>query len=432
MTTKRFVIGSMVRAERPLVKDPKNSTTITGRAIIATTADAGRDDDSVCIIWEPTHPRPIALGEGACRNFLITPKSIDRESEQDEATVKLENLQGLLPFENTENGSTNEHASARTKSKISEITMWKERGDRLLRLGDASSASSYYEKALFDSSQVSIGGTVIIPVEGFPRIAEVDCVEEDDGIIDVTLVSGEERSVKSSSVLLGVMESDDDKLQERILLNLTRCTLQLSDLDVVNRTKYLKSALLAASLVLALSAFRENHDDESFLPANAQTALLFRAKANSGLSKWKNAMADARQLIKCGNKQQGNKLLASLERKKKIQSRTDKKLAKEVCLWVQSATSATSSIETTDVSGDNSTSTSYSSKTFISRNIRKSDASSTDNMMVEGAPQNEKTSRFLQWLSHMLSTLLHFLGLCSKFILPVAAAMLISHCFSKG
>ena len=322
IVNKTFAVGSIVRAK----KGSKRC-----RAMIATIGGSGGAIETniptpLCLLWEPIYPQKISS------KFLITPKSINSEAEQEEVTVGVDAVEGLLPFE--DDPCSNELETS--------IATWKDRGDQLLRLGDVSAAASFYEKALSDSSLVSIGGSVVISVEGFPRIAEVDCSDEDDGTIDVTLVhNGDEATVPESSILLGLLEPDLDLLQERILLNLARCMLQLADLDAVNRPKYLKSSVLATTLAITLSLFRQ--EDNESLPTNAETALMLRCKAYSSLSKWSKATADAKKLIKSGGgsaKEQGQKLLAGIERKKKIQFKKDKKLAKDICRLVQSATDA--------------------------------------------------------------------------------------------
>jgi Na+-transporting NADH:ubiquinone oxidoreductase subunit NqrC len=465
----QFDVGSIVRAERCT----KHGTRCLARAMVAT-----KQNDTICIIWEELYPRPIMTSTSAddmraysSRNFLITPKSINREpkdddDDDDEVTVNIEKIQALLPFENNNNTNTNtpneSESTLKPLLKKNVIIMWKERGDQILRLGDPSSATSYYEKALFNSSHLSIGGTIIISVEGFPMIAEVDCVEDDDGIIDVTLVSsGEDRTIKNSTVLLSIMERDDDLLQERILLNLARCMLQLSDLDVVDRPKYLKSAILSTTIAITISSFRqqqqdEDDNDQSLLQANAQTALVLRVKAYSGLSKWSKAIADAKRLIKNGNKQQGNKLLSSIERKKKLQLKTDKKLAKDICRLVQSATEATTTTTTTgetttaDLNGSSSSSTvksvssSKSSSYYLTNDIgrinnkNKSSSSSSSSFEtkqhnniiypVEGTSSQDKISQFLLQRPPASNLIL---GLCSVFILPIIAAVLISQYYQK-
>jgi len=446
MMSDQIEVGSIIRIE-PC--STRNNRCLV-RAMVAT-----KSDISVCIILEPIYPHPITSDNYSCCNFLITPKSINKESDGDgEMTVTIDKIHPLLPFENYDikNNTSNESESILENSKKSAVTIWKVKGDQLLRLGDASSATSYYEKALFKSSKVSVGGTIIISVEGFPRIAEVDCVEEDDDVIDVTIVSnGEERTVKNSTALLSIMEPDHDSLQERILLNLSRCMLQLSELDIINRPKYLKSAILATTLVITISSFREQNDDyKSLLQANAQTALILRAKAYSGLSKWSKAIVDAKRLVKNGNEQQGNKLLIDIERKKKIQSKTDKKLAKGFCRMVQSATrctanatvSATTTTTEPDLSGCSSTGKLVSSKSsYLAIDGMSTDdnGTTTPDYTLEGETTlQDKISQLKRRLtsnSIILSSILSspLLGLCSTLglLLPIVAVILISQYFLK-
>ena len=315
--TDAFTVGSIVRAKRGSKRC---------RAMVATVT-TDNDESAVstlCLLWEPFYPKLIANSI----KFCILPRSIQKEDECEEVTVAMHEVEALLPFE----------ADPGSDKDIS-IEEWKGRGDQLLKLGDAAAAASFYEKALGNSSCIEIGGTVVLSVEGFPRMAEVDCCDDDDGTIDVTLVyNGDERTVKQSQVLLGLLERDHDALQERILLNLARCTLQLADLDATNRPKYLKSAILATTLAVALAEFWQEPHDGS-LSKNAQTALQLRCKTYTSLSKWPRATADARKLVQSGH-ESGNKLLATVERKKKLQQKVDKKLARDICHLVQSATAA--------------------------------------------------------------------------------------------
>jgi hypothetical protein len=324
MASSNMEVGSVVRARRP--QNPKT----TGRAIVATL----QDDKSVCLLWEPVPPKPIQIGgQKSSRNcqkiFFVSPIHT-KEQEGEEIIVEILEVQQLLPFERSNPSESSEEGDS--------VSLWKDRGDQLLRLGDASSAASYYEAAISKSSTISIGGTIVVQMKGFPKIAEVDCVEDES--VDVTIVdSGDEATIPKSEILLGILEPDNDKLQERILLNLARCMLHLSEIDSMNRPRFLKSAVLACSVVVTISPFHvgQERDDTNELSANVQTALLLRAKAQGGLSKWPNAMTDAKKLIKAGN-EQGRKLLESFERKKKQRAKMDKKLSKAVCQWVQTAT----------------------------------------------------------------------------------------------
>jgi hypothetical protein len=89
----QFDVGSIVRAERCT----KHGTRCLARAMVAT-----KQNDTICIIWEELYPRPIMTSTSAddmraysSRNFLITPKSINREpkdddDDDDEVTVNIE------------------------------------------------------------------------------------------------------------------------------------------------------------------------------------------------------------------------------------------------------------------------------------------------------------------------------------------------------
>ena len=367
---RQLQVGFIVRA--PLPHHP----TALGRALVLTEPD--EQDNTVCLLWEPIAPKPksTSIPSYSTKRFLITPllhppKNIDQE----EVTIASQVVKPLLPFED----------SCIADDDSLTVAEWKDRGDQLLRLGDASAAASYYEMALSKSSTLQIGSTIITKMGGYPKLAEVDCVEDDS--LDVTLVESEEEStITHSQILLCLLEPDAEKCQERILLNLARCLLQLADLDNAtseSRPKYLKAAVLACTLALTIISFAA--DDETEISANSQTAWILRAKAQAALSKWPHALSDAKKVVKAGHKQ-GRKLLDEIERQQRQKVKTDKKLAKELCKWVETATSDS-------VSDD--------------QVARKEDT--TD------APPIEKTTNAL---SFSIPSWLHF-------VLPLMAALLI-------
>ena len=381
MTTTTVEVGTTIRLRRP--QNPK----VFGRAVVAYTTASSQeadgetsytsDHDQVCVLWEPIPPQRLTFVEesssktattvtATTTKFLIAPNSSNvKIEEEEEYLVDKNQIQELLPFE-TETAPKDEDLQKKADQQDSSsasanvISYWKDCGDQLLRLGDPSSAVPYYEIALSKSSHISIGSTAIIQVKGFTKLAEVDCVDDDESTVDMMVVeTGEEMTIPKSHVLLAVLEPDPDSLQPRILLNLARCMIQLSEYDIatVNRPKYLKSAVLACSLVITLSSSDDN--DDSGFANNMQTALLLRGKALGGLSKWPNAIADAKKLIKIGGSKEGQKLLQILERLKAKQIKTNKKLSKEVARWVQTATNESSvsddhhEKERTSTSGDN-------------------------------------------------------------------------------
>ncbi len=308
-----FKVGSIVRAPRTTAEKPKC------RAMIAII----QDDQFVCLLWESCIPQPL---HGS--RFLVTP-ALSAKPTQDESILEAGKIESLLDFEMDD-------CACVTQCHASDIQLWKDRGDQLLRLGDPSSAIPYYEMALSSSNKISIGSSVICSVQGYPKIAEVDCVEDDS--VDVVYVeSGEETTIPLSDILIAIVpDDDDDQVQPRVLLNLARCLLQHSDVDASNRARYLKSAVLACTLVLSILSFRD--PDQGGSSDSSQTALQLRVKAQMGLSKWPHAIADAKRLVKLNNPQ-GPKLLETIDREKKNQAKRDKKLVKAVSRWVQTATS---------------------------------------------------------------------------------------------
>ena len=382
MTTTTVEVGTIIRLRRP--QNPK----VCGRAVVAYTTASSQeadgetsytsDHDQVCVLWEPIPPQRLTFVEesssktattvtATTTKFLIAPNSSNvKIEEEEEYLVDKNQIRELLPFE-TETAPKDEDLQKKADQQDSSsasanvISYWKDCGDQLLRLGDPSSAVPYYETALSKSSHISIGSTAIVQIKGFTKLAEVDCVDDDESTVDMMVVeTGEEMTIPKSHVLLAVLEPDPDSLQPRILLNLARCMIQLSEYDIatVNRPKYLKSAVLACSLVITLSS-SDDDDDDSVLANNMQTALLLRGKALGGLSKWPNAIADAKKLIRMDGSKEGQKLLQNLERLKAKQIKTNKKLSKEVAKWVQTATNESSvsddhhEKERTSTSGDN-------------------------------------------------------------------------------
>lgn len=308
-------VGSIVRVQRA---EPLHR--YRGRAMVATTS---QDQGHCVVFWEPLAPQPLAPSA----SFLVSPL-LPKISDSEEFPIDAEQVDELFPFEN--------------ESTIDCVDESKIRGDELLKFGDPGSAIPYYEHALKHTSHVSIGSSIVVSVEGFPKIAEVDCVDEKT--VDVLFVeSQEERTISKDEILIGISETEgDDNLQERILLNLARCLIQHSEVDTRHRAKYLRAAVLACSLCLAIAQFHQDSDRESStpsLPDTAQTSLVLRIKAQCSVGKWPHATADAKQLIKCGNSQ-GAKLLESIKRQKKQQEKKDKKLVKAVSRWVQTATTA--------------------------------------------------------------------------------------------
>ena len=226
-------VGSVVRV--------RLSDKASRRAVLATLPDNADGSSSssaacccCCILWEDDAPRPILPQDDGDAVFLVTPhfKHDDHQQveceEITETTVAVSELMPLLDFETKQRPTTTGTAP---------VLDWKECGDQLLRIGDAAAAVPYYERALRLTSPSSVsqllqivGATVLLKESGRVVAADVDCIDDDHGECDVTVVeTGHEKSVRASDILLCLLPLDDDHVQERILLNLARCLLQLAE-----------------------------------------------------------------------------------------------------------------------------------------------------------------------------------------------------------
>ena len=149
-----ITVGSIVRARRPLLHGNRS-----GKATVATV-----QNDDICLLWEPFPPKILPCCKSTTtKPFVVTPQILLSQDDAVESTVSISDVQELLPFEIIHNDDLD-----------TSVEVWKDRGDQLFRLGDVSSAVSYYEMALFQSSKCHIGSSIIVSIQGFPKIAEVD------------------------------------------------------------------------------------------------------------------------------------------------------------------------------------------------------------------------------------------------------------------
>jgi hypothetical protein len=298
-------VGSVIRAPRGVGK-------LKGRAILCLIEE---EDESACILWEDLAPRPNGTAE-----FIVTPL-VPRSKEEKESTVALSNVIPLMEFE--QNGGDEV-----------DVAQWKERGDALLQLGDGSAAIPYYEAGLAASSALQVGSTAIISKKDEFQVAEVDYIE--NGNVDVTVIGSdeeEERTVPDTDVKLCLL-SGQEELQVRILLNLARCLIQVADLEDSQMSAYYRrSAAIGCSIALAILTYV---DGQKSLQA---TALLLRSKAHASRSKWKLAIADAQLLTQeHTDYKEGRAWSLQLEKQVAQHHKTNQKLAKSMCAWVQNAT----------------------------------------------------------------------------------------------
>ena len=392
---RRAVIATLNQQQQPQEQQDDDDDDDNGATIITQTA---------CLLWEdeaPQQQQQCLFPQGQnnsstttssssssnhgskrkCRKkrFLLAPsfevsQKVDNavdDAEEGEATVPISDLSPLLDFEvvvgshvidkKKKSSSKDENNEERGKNETS-VKVWKNRGDQLLRLGDAAAAVSFYEMALQLSSVLEVGGRVLLRRQGGGGIVvgEVDCVEEQDGTVDITIPkTGQERTMDEEQILLCVLEGDEEEqLQERILLNLSRCFLQLAEITTVfsRRPAYLQSAYLACSLAICINSLREENDNlNKGMMATTRTALLLRSQAYASLGKHAYAIADMKRLLKLDPQhKEAKRRLRDFEQQKVEQAKNEKKLVKEVCRWVQNATNESSSVSETTTKSESS------------------------------------------------------------------------------
>jgi tetratricopeptide (TPR) repeat protein len=322
----KLIVGSTIRA--PLPNHPK----FRRKAIIATIQE---DDGTVCVFWEDEAPSSLLSAD---REMVVSPSpSENNENPGVESTVRISDILPLLDFERD------------ASSDDADVSELKDRGDTLLRLGDASGAVPLYERALelmgSSPQKITIGSVAIVKQKGFFKLVQVDCIDLDR--VDVTHLDVEEReeTLRLSDIMLAIPKRDGKLIQERILLNLARCFLQLAEATLIPRRRpsYLKAGVRATSFAFAVSEFRSSVSSANFSSATKPKALLLRSQAQLGLSKFAHARGDAKKALELDpNNKEASKLLRDIEKQQQKMALADKKLAKEVCRWVQTATTESS------------------------------------------------------------------------------------------
>lgn len=305
----------------------------------STTAPADEADETAAVVIFEDEYREYS-GVKSSQPFIVVPHNLAPAECEIEATMPLKSLSELLDFEknNTMEESEQEEPAASPSALV-----WKERGDALLRLHDHDAAAVCYEKALRRTSRIEIGATVLVKAaSGHVVAAEIDCIDGADVDVSFVQTGGEEATVPKSKILLAVAEQEGaDPLQQRILLNLSRCMLQLAETSGVRsrRPQYLRAAVLSTSLVLALCpSTRESADNTAAASSTSlqMSALLLRGKAQAGLQKFQHAEADLKRLLALDPEhKEGLSQIKLLQRQKAKVAKTNKRLAKDVSQWVQ-------------------------------------------------------------------------------------------------
>ena len=363
-------IGSTVRIKsRVIVSRPKRSDitlTIARRALVATSPD---NNGNVSLVVDDLVPTPLQSGN----KFIIAPVFNSKGEEDEEVEVPVTDLILLLDFEK-EDAPSNNNTNADINTKVQQ---YKDYGDQLLRLNDYTCAISYYEVALnLVSTKVDIGGTIVVNKEGHAVIAEVDYVEE--GNYDITLPSGDESTITQKDVLLVVWLKDCAFLQVKILLNLCRCLLKLADIDTRAHAIWAKQAVKGCSIALTLCEYHasesSNEKTTSELTSLIEKTRIVRARAFIKSSKLKNATIDAKKVLAINStNREAQSILSEIKVVDHYNKSLDKKISKEVCRWVQTATSSAEGSSAMDRMNDSVSEEPEQGKETVNKDKRNDD-----------------------------------------------------------
>lgn len=234
-------------------------------------------------------------------------------------------------------------------------------GDTLLKLQDPTSAAAYYDAFLYLTCRpalTTIGSTVIVEYKGRVVLAEVDCMGPHPTIslttLDVTLVeTHQELLLHQKDILLCHYQNpQEDHLQIRTLLNITRCLILLTKASLsrvrARAMKYRTAAVRASTIALTLLHALPEESPHPIMEME-ETARILRARANIvlGRSRFTHSRRDLTILLE-GNPShnEAKELIGLLYRKDRILRKADRKLAKEMCTWISKATDSTEEIPT--------------------------------------------------------------------------------------
>lgn len=324
-TAPHVSVGSRVRA----MYEMYNRT-----AVIATIDD---DSATVELDWDTPTTIPSSFCSGEQQSPAIN------DDEEPTTTVPVTEVSSLYSWED-------EISLSRTLNSSISAEQWKERGDRLLQrpIRDPSAAAACYINALGNLQPYTpekwVGSSLLMIEKGRCVLAEVDCYNDDDETLDITISAvGDEKVISTSEARLIIYESDED-IQERCLLNLARCCLQLKQqfagaLHQQNRSIYLHRAVLFSTLALTiLEQFRgETHgNSETIEKPLVVSALLLRSQAQEERGKLSHARAD---LERIRHNNQARERLRRIDQQSKVQARQNRQLARNVSRWVQTAVS---------------------------------------------------------------------------------------------
>ena len=295
----------------------------------------------------------VTTSDGARRALLLCVHDATVEVEYEtggEAVVPISAISALLPFEYSLERGADETAIAYAERCKSE-------GNSLYKLRDASAAAARYAdgaNALQQAAPVAVGGRALVKCGNRVRGAFVTCM--DGATADVEY---ERAAATASSTALALADDgDDDEAEEEdgvslerltpihpthgalqcaLTLNLARCAILRSDWNV---------AMVRAARAERIAAHDGGDEPPDASLGLRRSSLHVGARAACGAGRFRRATALATLLLEAPRpagvsaeegERDARRLLRDIERQKGETQRSNRRLAKSVASWVQTA-----------------------------------------------------------------------------------------------
>ena len=213
------------------------------------------------------------------------------------------------------------------------------RGNVLFGLGDYAAAYELYLRGfetLTGAGGLSVGAAVVVdlPDDPFAFLPGMVC-DVSDGSCSVLLDGGDEEITAARKRLLCVGRdgSDQRELARALGMNLGRCSLKLS-----------RKAWAVRWFSAALAVTQAGETDYPDKLKHLADALVARVNSYLALSKLRRARSDIPALLAIDG-ERGARLLRQWEEQQQARIRQDRRLAKEVAKWVETAVASSERLQ---------------------------------------------------------------------------------------
>ena len=214
------------------------------------------------------------------------------------------------------------------------------RGNTLFGLGDLSGACELYQKgfeSLTRSRRISVGASVLIDLldDPFAFRSGVVCDVTDDSCAVLLDGSDEETNAGRERLLfIGGDGSEERELVRAFCMNLGKCSLKLS-----------RKAWAVRWFSAALAVAQAGETDYLDKLKHVADALAARVNSYLALGKLRRARSDITALLAIDGAR-GARLLRQWEEQQQARTRQDRRLAKEVAKWVETAVASSERLQT--------------------------------------------------------------------------------------